>query len=321
MLYLNLCSRLIIETQTGETILIDHISEAEINKTVERLGDTATITVPKRYSTKNGELKQHIRSGDRVRLELGYNGELEIEFQGYIRTIESGFPMKLLLDDETFFMRSNNFVASWKEVTLRQVLEHIAPGYEIDCHDVKLGKFQIDNQSTVAVLRVLKQRYGMYSLIKGKTLTCKFKYELSTAEETHVYDFTKNVKKSSLKYQRKEDRHIRVKAVSYNQDGKKITEMVGSKENYASIKTLSYRDKTAQELRELALAEYRRVCYDGWEGTVTGYGLPRTQAGDRVRLVSKREPERNGTYMIEEVTVRYGNAYFERVNRLSYKSE
>lgn len=318
MLYLNLCSRLTIEPQVGPKVVLERISSAEINKTVETLGDKATVVIPRRYGSEQEELREYISIGSRARLELGYNGELEVEFEGYIREIESGFPMKLHLDDETFFMRQNSFVKSWKAVTLKEVLEYIAPGYEIECHEAKLGKFQIDNQSTLTVLRILKEQYGFYSVIRGQKLICKFKYEIATAKQVHVYDFEKNVKKSSLKYKRKEDKHIRIKAVSYSRDGKKLTETVGSKEQWATVKTLSYTNKTAKELRELALAEFKRISYDGFEGTVTGFGLPRTNAGDTLKLVSAREPERNGMYLVENVTVRYGNAYFERVNRLGY---
>lgn len=319
MLYLNLCSRLTIEPQTGGKVVLDRISEAEVSKTVETLGDKATVVIPRRYGDSTDKLRQCIAVGDRARLELGYNGELNVEFEGYIREIESGFPMRLYMDDETFFMRGNSFVKSWKKVSLKELLQHIAPGYEIDCYDADLGKYQIDNASTLSVLRDLQQRYGFYSIIRGKTLTCKFKYELVSAKQVHVYNFTANVKKQSLKYKRNEDRHIRVKAISYNRNGQKLTETAGSKEQYATVKTLSFVNKTKDELRELALAEHKRVCYSGWEGTVTGFGLPLTNAGDTVKLVSPREPEREGTYMVEGVTVRYGNTYYERVNKLSYK--
>ena len=137
MLYLNLCSRLTIEQQLGgRKAVLDRISSAEISKTVETFGDKATVVIPRRYGSEQGELKEFISVGDRVKLELGYNGELAVEFEGYIREIESGFPMKLYLDDETFFMRQNSFVKSWKEVTLREVLEYIAPGYEIEVREV-----------------------------------------------------------------------------------------------------------------------------------------------------------------------------------------
>lgn len=319
MLYLNLCSRLTVERQTGGKVVLERLSSAEISKTVDVLGDKATVVIPRRYGDGTEELTYYVSVGDRVRLELGYNGDLKVEFEGYIREIESGFPITLHLDDETFFMRSNSFVKSWKTVNLREVLEHIAPGYEIDCHDATLGKFQIDGQSTLTVLRTLKERYGFYSAIRGRKLVCKFKYEMAEVKQVHVYDFSRNVKKSSLKYKRKEDRKIRVKAVSYNRDGKKVTETVGSKEQFASVKTLSFTNKTAAELRELALAEFKRVCFDGFEGSVTGYGLPLTNAGDTLKIVSSREREREGQYLIESVTVRYGNAYYERINQLSYQ--
>ena len=52
---------------------------------------------------------------------------------------------------------------------------------------------------------------------------------------------------------------------------------------------------------------------------MTGFGIPLTNAGDTLKIVSKREPEREGQYLIESVTVRYGNAFYERINRLSYR--
>ena len=105
---MNLCSRLTIEQQLGgRKAVLDRISSAEISKTVETLGDKAMVVIPRRYGNEQGELREFISVGDRVKLELGYNGELAVEFEGYIREIESGFPMKLHLDDETFFMRQN----------------------------------------------------------------------------------------------------------------------------------------------------------------------------------------------------------------------
>lgn len=321
MLYLNLCSKLTIESKDGGTVVLNRISSAEISKTVETLGDKATVVVPRRYGNGTDELKFYIAVGDKVSLELGYNDDLKVEFEGYIREIESGFPMRLHLDDETFLLRTNSLVKSWKSVTLKEVLQFIAPGYEIDCHDATLGKFQIDNQSTLSVLRMLKERYGFYSAIRGGKLICKFKYGIVEDKQVHVYNFSKNVKKHSLKYRRKEDQNIRIKAVSYNKDGKKVKEEVGSTEQNADTRTLSYSNKTSSELRELALAEYKRLCFDGFEGSITGFGLPLTNAGDTLKIISPREPERDGKYLIESVTVRYGNAYYERINQLSYRVE
>ena len=78
MLYLNLCSRLTVTSKDGGEVVLDRISSAEISKTVEVLGDKATVVVPRRYGNGTDELKFYIAAGDRVTLELGYNGELNM---------------------------------------------------------------------------------------------------------------------------------------------------------------------------------------------------------------------------------------------------
>lgn len=55
MLYLNLCSRLTIEQQLGgRKAVLDRISSAEISKTVETFGDKATVVIPRRYGSEQG---------------------------------------------------------------------------------------------------------------------------------------------------------------------------------------------------------------------------------------------------------------------------
>jgi hypothetical protein len=90
-------------------------------------------------------------------------------------------------------------------------------------------------------------------------------------------------------------------------------------EKEASVHSFNCRDKSESELRELALKRLDALVFDGFEGTATGFGYPRVTAGDTLRLVSPKEPEQNGSYLVESVTLRYGNAYYERVCNLSYK--
>ena len=67
MLYLNLCSRLTVEQQLGgRKAVLDRISSAEINKTVETLGDKAMVVIPRRYGNEQGELREFISVGDRI---------------------------------------------------------------------------------------------------------------------------------------------------------------------------------------------------------------------------------------------------------------
>ncbi len=324
MLYLNLKSQLTLtDPKTGKGVRFDHISEAEIEQSVLTLGDTATITIPRRYGKiKDRGIFEYFKVGDKVTLELGYNGELHPEFTGYLREIESGYPVKLHVDDELYMLRKNNWVKSWKSISLKELLTQIAPGYQIECPDVNLGQFQIDNASTLVVLQELKKQYGFSSFLKDNTLHCQFTYDVRGIGDIHTYDFSKNVRKgkTNLTYRRKEDFNIQIKAISNLSNGKKLTETVGSKDKDASQRTLNFKDKTQQELRELALKELDRLVFDGFEGTISGFGYPRTKAGDTLKIIDKKEPERNGMYLIEAVTIRYGfDNIYERINKLSYK--
>lgn len=321
MLYLNLNSRLTITNpETKESIQFDHIASAEIKKSVKVLGDTAEITIPRRYGKlKNKEVLKYIKPGYKLVLELGYNKEYFAEFTGYVREIESGYPLRLYCDDALYLLRKNNFNKSWKTISLRELLTTIAPEYKIECPDVDMGAFQIDNANTVTVLRAIQNQYGFYSFLKGDTLYCQFAYDVRGVGDIHTYNFSKNVKKSDLKFKRKEDYSIRIKAMSNQRTGKKITVEVGSKEHDASLRTLNFKDKTATELRTLATKELERLVFDGFEGSITGFGYPRVDVGDTLKIVSPKEPERDGSYLVESMTIRYGNAYYERVCELSYK--
>jgi len=321
MLYLNLNSKLTITNpESKQSIVFGHIAEAEIKQSVKVIGDTATVLIPRRYGIlKNKEVLQYIKAGYSVLLELGYNGELYPEFNGYVREIGSGYPLKLYLDDAFYLLRKNSFNRSWKSISLKELLSEIASGYKIECPDVNLGTFQIDNASTLVVLQKLKEKYGFYSFLKDGTLYVQFAYDVRGIGKRHTYNFSKNVKKSALTFRRKEDFKIRIRAISNLSNGKKIRIEVGNMEKEASLRTLNFRDKSEAELRELALKELDRLVFNGFEGNITGFGYPRVMAGDTIDIISPKEPEQDGSYLAETVTVRYGNAYYERICDLSYK--
>ena len=78
--------------------------------------------------------------------------------------------------------------------------------------------------------------------------------------------------------------------------------------------------QTSQALRERAQAALDKQCFDGYEGKITGFGVPRVHAGDAVKLVDPENSEREGTYLVKAVTINYGvGTGFRREVELSYK--
>ena len=73
------------------------------------------------------------------------------------------------------------------------------------------------------------------------------------------------------------------------------------------------------ELKKRIQTELENKSFDGYEGTITGFGTPQTKPGDTLKLVDRENPEREGEYLIKKVKVKYSQSGFRRENELSYK--
>lgn len=308
------------EVKIGSTTFTE-INSCEITLSVIELSDKATVVLPRNYKNKIGEsVLDVLKVGQEVSVNLGYNNQLNEEFKGYIREIESDIPIKVHIDDEMYQFKKNNLVKSWQKVTLQDVLQATSNGMKIDCPQVNMGKFIIDNESSYRVFMRLKQNYGLFTYVKDDVLHCGFPYQMKDKSfVTHKYEFGRNIKKNKLKYRRKEDVKLKVVAIANKKDGKKVKVELGSSENDASVRTMNFGDVDEKQLRTLANAELNKLCFDGYSGSIIGFGAPLTRAGDTLEIIDEREKDRAGKYLIESVKVRWGNAYFERINKLSYK--
>ena len=298
------------------------ISTADIEESVTELSDKATVTIPRNYKSMTGKsVLEVLKVGDPAVISLGTNENLHREFSGYIREIEADEPIRVHLDDEMYLLKKNSYNLSWKEVSLKTILTKIAPGYNIECPQLKLNKFSIINSSSYQVLMHLKKQYGLYSYIKDdKTLHCGSAYDVKDKiKETHVYEFARNIKVNSLKYKRKEDYKYKVIAIANKPDGKKLKLELGNKDNDAVVRTLNFGNVSLSELKKLATAELNKISFDGYTGTITGFATPISKAGDAVQIIDSKEPDREGSYLIEKVIIRYGKTYLERINSIKYK--
>lgn len=329
------CSMLLFMNMTSQVELgkvsLKHINSFEIDENILEMSNTAKLTIPRNYGKLNGKpILEQIKVGDKVTIDTGYDGQLAREFTGYIREIESDIPLIVHCDDETYPLRQTNYVKSYKDVTLKQILTDIIPSsIKFDCPDVRVGKYQIDNASAFAVLQDLMKHYGLYSRLQEGTLKVGLAYDFGDKTTTHIYTinapsdnvYRVNVKKNELKFKRKEDFKVRYKAISNNPNGKKTTVIVGNKEKDASERTLNFAGPmTEAQLRERANAVMAKTVYDGYTGEITGFGLPRTHAGDALEIRDSLEPERAGKYLIEKVNITYDESSgYSRKNTLSYK--
>ena len=330
MLYLNMTAK-----ATLGNVILKNVSQFEISESILEMSNTAKITIPKTYSKLDQKaILDQFQVGSRVTIDAGYYREgwedIKREFTGYIREIESDIPLVVYCDDETYTLRQNCLVNSYREATLKQVLSFIIPKtIAFECPDVSLGRFQIDKESSFQVLQRIKNDYGLYSRLQAGVLKVNLRDIVSGVDIKDVHTYVVNpvtsagslVKKSELKFKRKEDYKLQVKVTSILTSGKKTTVEVGNKGDESSVLQFTYPGNyTEKQLTDLATGIYNKRCYDGYTGTITGFGLPRTHAGDVLAIEDKIETGRNGKYLIEKVEVTYNESSgFSRKNTLSYK--
>jgi phage protein D len=311
-------------------VRLNHVSQFEISESILEISNTAKLTIPKGYGLNAGKaILAQFKAGDRVTIEAGYNGDLQTEFTGYISEIDSDIPLVISCEGDLYPLRQTNYVKSYSaSATLKQILWEIIPAgtvsLDVGNADIRIGKYQIDNASAFAVLQDLLKDYGLYGSVYNGVLRVGPAYDYGENRQTHEYVIGKNVKKNELKYKRKEDFKVRFKAVASSSNGKKTSVTVGAKELDASERTLNFAGPmTEGELKQKAESALVKVRYDGYTGSITGFGTPRTHAGDalQIRDVLEKDNEyRDGSYLIEKVAVLYNESSgFSRQNTLSYK--
>lgn len=313
-------------------VLLPGVQSFQIDENVLEIANTAKVVIPRHWKNqKEGSILNHLHVGDRVEIRAGYDDQVALEFTGYIREISSGTPLEIFIDDESYPLKQSNHVKSYRSAWLKEILTDVLQGYDIqlDCPDVYIGKYLINNASSYAVLQDLMKTYGLYSRLVNGVLRVGLAYGFGNSAVRHVYvlsgppenPYAVNVKNNDLRFKRKDDFRVRYKAVATSPNGKRTTVIVGDKSQDAVERTLNFAGPLTEEvLRERANAVMAKVKYDGYTGDVTGFGLPRTHAGDAITIRDYLHPEREGTYLVEKVSITYNDTTgFSRKNTLNCK--
>ncbi|SDE76015.1 hypothetical protein [Riemerella columbipharyngis] len=318
-MYLNISVRITI----GERLELNTVKSVEIQSTLEKISNKATVELPREFKDAKGKrLLDYIKTGDTIRIELGYNGELKTEFEGYIAHIGAEIPTVLECEDEMYKLkRTKKFNHTFANTKLKEVLQFIAPGYEIDCVDMSLGKFMIENCTAFEVLEDLK-KYGIRCNFYGKKLHAGMMVDFKTPDK-HKFVFGKNIRKSSdLKYVTKDKKECKITAISIQAGtSKKVTYEFGTPVNGERTLHMPL-NLSKNELKEQAEKYYHSVVFDGYDGTLDGWCIPRTKPGDTLQLIDPQYPDekRDGNFLIESVTIKANaNDGIKRENKISMK--
>lgn len=285
------------------------------------LGGRATVVLPRTISSRRDvDIRNLAAIGSGCSIQLGYNGQLEQEFQGTIAQVKPGFPITFDLEDAFYKLRRGTVTNSWSSTTLAELLAFIAPGIPISCPDIKLGAYRIAQATPARVLAELVNQYGIYSWFRDGKLVSGFALDNATNGQPITVDLQGNVADaSSLAFDDPEQKRLRIKAVSLNPDGSVVTKEFGPEDG--ETRTLHFYNLDSAALEPAARAEASRLNTGGYSGHVSMFGSPAGKHGQVARIIDRLYPEREGAYFIDKTVVEFGAAGFRRQLHLGRRAQ
>lgn len=313
MATLALCSHILFPAAHGRPqVEIRNPHSVVIEQSVTDLCQRATLTLPRNVSALQQEqLRTCIRRGDAVTVRLGYNGELNTEFEGFVERVGSDIPVVIDLRDGLWKLLQEPFNRSYRDVHVPTLVRDlVGSAFEVQAMEATIGPMRFLKTTKGEALKALKDNFGLVTYFKGRTVFCGVLFAADAGEAS--YDIERNVKGSNLKYRVADDLKLKVTAKGYPRGGGQPTEVhVGDEDG--EQRTLSYYGITSEEeLKKLAKVDMEKFKYDGYEGTLTGFGVPVCQFGDRVLIKSTLSPERSGAYVAESVKTTMSTEGFSR---------
>ena len=293
------------------------VVSCNISSNTETLTDTAELTFPMKtdWKTEKKSLKDLIKRGDEITVNIGYDGNNIEVFTGYVRAIKADIPFTVSCEDGMFKLKKNPVSKSFNKTDLNEVLTTIIPSdikFVTDGRD--LGKFRINNATPVEVLKYLKEKYGVYSYFKKGILYCGLQYQ-TEGKQNHEFVFSKDIiDYSNLEYKIAEDVKIKVKAISINDDNNKEEEKAGDADG--ELRTFHYYNVDKATLKQRAEEELLKFKYDGYSGSFVTFGDKQVNHGDTVKLTDKKYPEREGTYIVKSVNTEFGTGGYRQTIEL-----
>lgn len=294
------------------------IISAEVVSTWENFTDIATLVVPRKVQFQGVDYLQaerFIKKGDKVEIWAGFDFQDKNIFSGYITKINPNENIEIEAEDAMSLLKKYTVTKSYLNVTLKQLLEDICRGVEVEAENIRLGKFRINTASPAKVLETLREEYGIYSWMRNGVLYSGFAYK-PTPGSRHIFEIGRNVIDMDLSYEESESVPMQVKAVSILSDNSRIEiKEPETAPDDAVIRTFfQYGVKDKASLRVLAKSFLQKCQYAGYSGSIEVFGEPFCEHGDVAVLRDPKHPERTGAYLVKKVVRKTGvNGYFQDI--------
>ncbi len=297
------------------------LESVEIHRSVELLADTAVIRLPGSEYNAALDVESRIRRGDRVTVRLGYwETEIMTEFEGWVQRVgtDNG-AITLECEDDLFRMRVALRDRQLEKVSLKDLLNGVLSeigGYTLDCsYDWTYDRFVINTATGYDVLAKVQEESGADIYLDGTVLHVHPPGQMTGREV--IYDFAQNVQSCDLQYRRSDERRVRVVVKALMPDGTvRESEYGPAGGDKVEVRCAATDDAS---MRSRGESEVRRLSFDGYDGSITGWLVPYVRPGDSVVLHDRDYEYKNGKYFVQAVTTTFGSSGGTRKIELGFR--
>lgn len=316
---LKLCSEITIEGD--KTWLFDAVANCNIVEDVSTLTDTCEIQLPKKIKwqeavAKNG--KPPIKRGDKITIKLGYDGDLQTRFTGFIRSVDAKVPITIKCEDGMFVLKSHKVKPkAFKNASLHEIVSYLLEGTSIQFQlmdkNIKVGNWRLTKTHASEELQELKEKMMLSSYfrrINGESiLYIGLAYPLDNRKKVK-FMHGKNIIDENFEYRDKEDIRVRCEAQSFNAKNKKVTYEYGDKDG--DVIKIRIDGLTENELKKYAIEAVERYKQSGFKGSFETFGQPEVSKCDMVEIHAS--DGNSGVYLVKKLEIEFGtNGYRQKI--------
>lgn len=305
-----LCAK--VEISGDRSWSLDFVTAVEINRDTGNLTAEAKLTIPKKMKW-DGASEIPVKRGDNIKIWLGYDGEYQLAFVGYVRDVGFKTPVVITCEDEMFKLKQMPAVKkSYRSVTLATLLKDQGIKTKINIMgEQSLGAYRVTADTVASLLGKLSEQ-GIRSFFRYENgepvLYSGVLFERDSTPSQTFKTGLNIISDQSLKQQKAEDMRLNVTAISLLPNNKKIKVEVGDKDG--EKRTLHTYNKTEKELKAWAEQEVKRLKRDGLTGSFTTFGYKLVDTLDAIGIII--DGTQQGVYQVKKNVIKYGDSGFRQ---------
>lgn len=287
---------------------------SKIKRSVKEIVDTATLKIPavgrinktSDLPTTSIETSKLWTEGDKVTIQLGYNGDLRTEFKGFVRRVTASVPVEVECEGYAWQLRRVRLLKSYKSVTLKAFLKDLVLGTDITLSqfipDMQLSNLTINHANALKTLEYLKEKLHLSVYFQFDVLYVG----LEEGVRGNLVKFRLGwncVRDDNLKYRLASDTQVLVRLVTGKGKNNKRTLIEVGDQGGSLIQKYIANVTDEATLRAIANDILQKAKYTGYEGYISGLLQPFCQPCDTAMIIDKMYNVMGGNCFTEATEV------------------